>query len=192
MLSKEQGRRLLQIAGRSLEEYVRGKHLPRFEVEDAALTSPGAAFVTLRRGGELRGCIGMLEPVEPLFLTVARMARAAALEDPRFTPVTAEELPEIEVEISVLGPLEQVHNVEDIEVGKHGLRIQQGFYSGVLLPQVATEYGWDRVEFLRYTCRKAGLPLDAWEKGAEIYRFTAQILGEERNEPPLPSSAKRT
>lgn len=178
MLSEEQERTLLQVARRSLEESVRGRPLPKFKIDDAVLTSPGAAFVTLGKAGQLRGCIGLLEPIEPLYLTVARMARAAALEDPRFPPVTEEELPEIEVQISVLGPLEQVHDIEQIEVGKHGLKIQRGFYSGVLLPQVATEYGWDRIEFLRHTCRKAGLPLDAWEEGADIHKFTAQVFGE--------------
>ena len=178
MLSEEQKRRLLQTARRSLEESVRGRPLPGFDLDDPLLISPGAAFVTLKKGGELRGCIGLMEPLHPLYLTVAKMTRSAALEDPRFPATTEAELAEMRVEISVLTPLERVRDVEEIEVGKHGLRIEQGPYAGVLLPQVATEYGWDRIEFLRNTCRKAGLPLDAWEKGAEIYKFSAEDFGE--------------
>lgn len=162
-----------------MEECVRRGTPPRFEIDDPVLSSPGAAFVTLKKGGQLRGCIGMMEPIEPLYVTVAKMARAAAVEDPRFPPVTEAELSEIRVDISVLGPLEPVNDIEEIEVGKHGLKVQFGYSSGVLLPQVATEYGWDRSQFLRQTCRKAGIPLDAWEKGAEILKFSAEVFEEE-------------
>jgi AmmeMemoRadiSam system protein A len=178
MLTEAQKRSLLQIARRSLEESVRGKPLPISDVGDPVLNSPGAAFVTLKKAGQLRGCIGMMEAVQPLCLIVSKMARAAALEDPRFHPVAEAELAEIEVEISVLGALEPVRDVGEIEVGKHGLRVQRGLYSGVLLPQVPTSLGWERIEFLRQTCHKAGLPYDAWEKGAEIYKFTAEVFGE--------------
>lgn len=179
MLSEEQKQRLLRVARQSLEESVGGRPLPRFEIRDPVLVAPGAAFVTLKKAGQLRGCIGLMEAIEPLYLTVAKMARAAALEDPRFPPVGERELAEIRIEISVLTPLEPVRDIEEIEVGKHGLKVQEGFYSGVLLPQVATEYGWDRIQFLRQTCRKAGLPPDAWEKGAEIFKFSAEVFGEE-------------
>jgi len=179
MLSEEEKRKLLEIARRSLEESVHGRRLPSFHLDSRTLTSPGAAFVTLKKGGELRGCIGMMEPIEPLYVAVARMARAAALEDPRFPPVAKVELPDIRLDISVLTPLERVLSAEEIEVGKHGLRIERGGLCGVLLPQVAREYNWDRVQFLRQTCRKAGLPEDAWEKGAQVFKFSAEVFGEE-------------
>lgn len=178
-MSEEQKQYLLRMARRSLEASVRGNSLPPLDMDDPVLASPGAGFVTLKNKGELRGCIGLMEAVEPLCLTIARMARAAGLEDPRFPPVSEEELPEIRMEISVLSSLEPVRNIEEIEVGKHGLRIQRGYHAGVLLPQVATEYGWSRIEFLNHTCLKAGLPVDAWEKGAEIFKFSAEVFGEE-------------
>ena len=179
MLTDEQKRKLLEVARDSIEQSVKGNPLPRLKMEDEALTAPGAAFVTIHREGELRGCIGLMESTHPLCTTVARMARAAALEDPRFPPVTEDELNLIRLEISVLSPLDAVSGIEEIEIGKHGLKIQQGYRSGVLLPQVATEYGWDAVQFVRQTCRKAGLPSDAWENGAELRKFSAEVFGEE-------------
>jgi AmmeMemoRadiSam system protein A len=117
--------------------------------------------------------------VKPLRRTVAEMAVQAALHDPRFSPVSASELPGLDIEISVLSPLEEVKDVSTIEVGKHGLVIQEGSRSGLLLPQVATEYGWDRETFLDHTCMKAGLPAGSWrKKGVVILRFTAEVFGE--------------
>ena len=143
-----------------------------------ALQTPQGAFVTITIGGELRGCIGTFREDTPLFRTVAQMAVAAASEDPRFPPLTAAELPKIHVEISALTPMKPVADVREIEVGRHGLYITRGFNSGVLLPQVATEYGWDRTTFLEQTCRKAGLPKNAWQEGAKILSFEAEVFGE--------------
>jgi AmmeMemoRadiSam system protein B/AmmeMemoRadiSam system protein A len=141
------------------------------------LKAPGAAFVTLKKCGELRGCIGHVIAQIPLYRTVADMARAAAFQDPRFTPVTKGEFKELSFEISVMSPLQRISDPKQVQVGKHGLIIRKGGASGLLLPQVATEYGWDREAFLENTCRKAGLPSDAWkEKDAEIYVFSAEVF----------------
>ena len=134
--------------------------------------------MTLKRQGELRGCIGHLVPARPLYLTVQNVAISAAIADRRFTPVTREELQDIRIEISVLSPIEPIADVSQIEVGRHGLIIVKGQSQGVLLPQVATEQNWDRNEFLRQICLKAGLPEDAWQEGAQLYVFTAEVFGE--------------
>ena len=136
------------------------------------------AFVTLNKGRNLRGCIGTFRSDRPLVEVVRDMAISAALHDPRFPRVTAEELKEIDIEISALSPLIPVSDPDTIEVGRDGLYVTRGYYSGVLLPQVATEYGWTREEFLAQTCIKAGLPSDAWLKGATIERFTAEVFSE--------------
>ena len=135
------------------------------------------AFVTLKIGGELRGCIGMTMARAPLNQTVAEMAQAAAFEDPRFRPLTEAEFAQIETEISVLTPFARVHDLGEIEVGRDGLMIKLDFHSGLLLPQVASEYGWDRTQFLEQTCLKAGLARNAYkDKYAEIYRFSAEVF----------------
>jgi AmmeMemoRadiSam system protein A len=135
------------------------------------------AFVTLNKHGQLRGCIGTIQPSRPLYQVVEEMAAAAAFEDSRFDPLTVQELKDLELEISVLTPLQRVKNIQEIEIGKHGLYIKKGFYSGLLLPQVATDYNWSRQTFLEETCRKAGMDRNAWkEKGTEIYMFSADIF----------------
>jgi hypothetical protein len=146
-----------------------------------SLARPAAAFVTLRKGEHLRGCIGHLEPDRPLAAVVARAAVAAAFEDPRFPPVTSGELDDLSIEISVLGPLAPVPDPSTIEVGRHGLIVRSGWRRGLLLPQVAPEWGWTREEFLAQTCLKAGLPADAWRKGTgtEILCFEAEVFGED-------------
>ena len=147
--------------------------------------------MSLHRFGELRGCIGQIEARQPLVETVADCAVSAALRDPRFRPLTARELDAgTEIEISVLTPMERVSSIEEIEVGRDGLLIRQNYRSGLLLPQVAVEWGWDRDTFLAQTCRKAGLPLDAWQHGAEIYRFQAEIFGE-HEVPASPQEAEK-
>jgi len=134
-------------------------------------------FVTVYKNGELRGCIGHVIARKPLIEAVSEMAEAAAFQDPRFTPVRRDELGDLKIEISVLTPLQKIQSPEEIEVGKHGLIIKQGGSMGLLLPQVATEYGWDRTAFLENTCRKAGLPRNAWkEKDAEIFVFSADVF----------------
>jgi AmmeMemoRadiSam system protein A len=133
----------------------------------------------LKIHGELRGCIGCIIPIKPLYLTVREVAESAALRDPRFPPVSVRELPELEYEISALSPIRKIENVNEIQVGKHGIIIRRGYNQGLLLPQVATEYGWNREQFLEHTCNKAGLPFDAWKKeGTEISIFSAEVFDE--------------
>lgn len=140
------------------------------------------AFVTLHKNGRLRGCIGYIEARKPLYATIKEMAVAAAFHDPRFSPLKREEWPDVIFEISVLSPLEEIHDIEDIEVGRHGLYVIQGRHSGLLLPQVAAEYGWDRLTFLQQTCRKAGLPAQAWkEKETRLFIFLAEIFASNEN-----------
>jgi AmmeMemoRadiSam system protein B/AmmeMemoRadiSam system protein A len=170
---------LLSLARRTLQEYLgTGVSTEHAEVS-MALVEPSGAFVTLKLHGQVRGCIGTLWASEPLGETVQRMAVAAASRDSRFTPVTGEELSQIDIEISVLSPMRYIRDVGEIEVGRDGIYITQGPQSGVLLPQVATEQGWDRDEFLRQVCYKAGLPSEAWQQGAMLYRFEAQVFGED-------------
>ena len=125
----------------------------------------------------MRGCIGHIEAVRPLYATVRECARAAALDDPRFDPVTPAELSSLQLEISILSPLVDIAP-QEVEVGRHGLLISRGGRRGLLLPQVAVEWNWDREQFLEETCLKAGLPADAWQHGARIQAFTAQVLKE--------------
>ncbi len=169
--------KLLKIARQTVAQFLEAGVAPMFTPTEPGLLQERGAFVTLKKHGQLRGCIGRLIAEGPLYLTVQRVAMEAAVNDARFPPVTPDELPEIEIEISVLSPLEPVEDISQIEVGKHGLLIVKGGHQGVLLPQVATEQGWDRKEFLRGVCRKAGLPEDAW-KDAKLYIFTAEVFRE--------------
>jgi AmmeMemoRadiSam system protein A len=138
------------------------------------------AFVTLKRNGELRGCLGTLECRRPLAEEVARLAASTSHEDPRFEPVRGWELADLHFEVSVLGPLEAIdpHAPDAIVIGRHGLVVEQGSRRGLLLPQVATEWKWSREQFLAHTCRKAGLPSDAWQRAASVYRFDAEVFGD--------------
>lgn len=176
-LTEEEKRELLAIARRAASSYVRKGKVPGERPVFPKLADPGAAFVTLTHRGRLRGCIGYTEATSPLYRTVQECAVAAATEDLRFPSVKPGEIDEIRIEISVLTPLAPIRP-EDIEVGVHGLMIRKGGRRGLLLPQVAAEQGWDRQEFLSNTCRKAGLPADEWEKGADLYSFTAEVFGE--------------
>jgi AmmeMemoRadiSam system protein A len=143
-----------------------------------AVTDRAGAFVSLHVGRDLRGCIGYLERDLPLIEVVERCAVSAAVSDPRFPSLSAPEWPRITIEISVLGPIEPVAAIREIEVGRHGLVAEHGQRRGLLLPQVATECGWSRDEFIEHTCRKAGLPKDAWQHGATLYKFEADVFGE--------------
>lgn len=176
-LTEEERRELLAIARRAASSYLRKGKVPPERPVFPKLADPGAAFVTLTRGGRLRGCIGYTEATSPLYRTVQECVVAAATEDLRFPKVQPGEVDEIRIEISVLTPLTPIRP-EDIEVGVHGLMIRKGGRRGLLLPQVASEHGWDRQAFLSNTCRKAGLPPDEWEKGADLYSFTAEVFGE--------------
>jgi len=180
MLSKEQRKRLLEIARASIETYLKTGSKMEIAETDPVLTKEMGAFVTLHEHGELRGCIGNLIGSQPLYLTIRDMAVEAAVGDPRFSPVKLSELKDIEIEISVLSPLERVKSSGDIQMGIHGVLIRRGFRSGVFLPQVATETGWSKEEFLSNLCmHKAGLSKDAWkDPDTEIYIFTAEVFSE--------------
>lgn len=141
------------------------------------LAEPRGVFTSLYRGGELRGCVGYVLPSHSLYRAVAETARAAAFEDTRFYPVTLAEAAHLEVELSILSVPKAI-SANEVEIGRHGLLVSMGSHRGLLLPQVPIEHHWDRETFLDQTCRKAGLPLDAWQKGAVIEAFTAEVFGE--------------
>jgi len=182
-LSSEEQDYLLQIARHSVEQVVQKGDIPEFtDGGFQKLAIDRGAFVTLTEHGNLRGCIGFTSPIEPLFKTVRDAAVSAALKDPRFPSVKTDELPELKYEISVLSPFRKVTSFDQIQVGKHGLLIREQRREGLLLPQVATDYGWDRTTFLENTCRKAGLPLEAWKQpDSDIFMFSAFVFGEERH-----------
>lgn len=178
-ISLESQKLLLKIARDSIESHLKKKKRKEFEISDSMLTEKRGAFVTLHKQGDLRGCIGHIIGSKPLHETVAEMAVAAAVRDPRFPSLTIDELSEIDIEISAMTPLKKIDDIDEIKVGAHGLYIKRGFSSGLLLPQVATEYGWNRGQFLEYTCQKARLPMNAWKDDkTEIQIFSAQVFGE--------------
>jgi uncharacterized protein len=180
MLTAEERKVLLGIARDTLVRYAREQKRAELPADlGPALTQRCGAFVTLHLRGDLRGCIGSFEGEGRLADTISRMAVAAGWEDPRFPHLRAQEVDALELEISVLSPLREIADVSEIEVGKHGIYITKGYHRGVLLPQVATEQGWDRDTFLDHTCIKAGLPPDAWRQGGiKIEIFSAQVFGE--------------
>lgn len=177
MTSPQDRALLLRIARDAIAAHAARTPAPIVE-RSGVLARPGGVFVSIHKRGELRGCIGHIEADEPLAAVVPRCAIAACSTDPRFPSVSASELAEIDVELSLLGPLEPIAGPAEIEIGRHGLVVERGWNRGLLLPQVATEWGWDAVTFLAHTCRKAGLPHDAWEKGARLWRFSAEVFGE--------------
>jgi AmmeMemoRadiSam system protein A len=169
---------LLGIARSSIAAALIHKPAPQHRPSEELLAQ-GGAFVTIRINGELRGCIGFLEATMPLALVVGEAGVKAALEDPRFPPMSQEELAEAVLEISVLNPMRIVHDISDVRVGEHGVMLEHGPYRGVLLPQVATEFGWNNEEFLDAVSRKAGLNVGAWrEPGARISVFSAEVFDE--------------
>lgn len=180
MLNQPQRSQLLQIARRSIESVFHRHELDLSAVTDSALHRPAGAFVTLHTlDGDLRGCIGTIQAISPLVRAVVSNAVNAAFRDPRFEPLEAEELERIHIEISVMSPIVEVIDVEDIVVGRDGLIVSQHGRAGLLLPQVAIEYGWDRETFLQQTCRKAGLPSHSWrEETCRIERFSAEVFSE--------------
>jgi len=188
--SPQQRRILLAIAHEAVLSVVERRPCTEAPRVPPGLAEPRGVFTTLylrddahgddwhgepRR--QLRGCVGYATPIAPLDRAVAETARAAAFEDSRFVPVTREEALKLEVSLSVLSPLFPIHP-EAVEVGRHGLMISQGAHRGLLLPQVPVEHGWDRETFLEQTCRKAGLPLDAWRKAATLEAFTAEVFSD--------------
>jgi uncharacterized protein len=176
-LTEEEKQYLKGVARLSIEVALKGEELILPEPVTPRMTDRLGAFVTIKMRGCLRGCIGHIIGDQPLNRTVAAMARCAALEDPRFAPLTFQEFAESQIEISILSQFEKVEDPEKIEPGRHGLMVQKGFHSGLLLPQVAVEWGWDRETFLAQTCRKAGLPADAWRsRKTALYWFEAEIF----------------
>ncbi len=170
---------LFRVARDSIKAHLKGETAALPMDASPALSQPSGVFVTLHLNGRLRGCIGYLDATKPLLAAVQDMAIAAAFNDPRFPPLRQEELARLDLEISVLSPMCQIKNIEAIEVGRDGIYLEQGPYRGLLLPQVATEYGWDRLTFLKQTSVKAGLPPDAWENpSTRIFIFSAKILHE--------------
>jgi AmmeMemoRadiSam system protein A len=172
----EERKILLRLAHDSIESAFENREIS-LDPPSPHLTELRGAFTTIYLRGQLRGCVGYVFPVVSIYRTVAETARAAAFEDTRFWPVTREEAPELEVSLSILSPLETIQP-EQVEIGKHGLVISHHGHRGLLLPQVPVEHQWDRLTFLEQTCRKAGLPLDAWQKGATIEAFTAEVFGD--------------
>jgi AmmeMemoRadiSam system protein B/AmmeMemoRadiSam system protein A len=176
-LTEEEKGKLLEIARKTISEYVRNKKISDFKIEDETLKTNCGAFVTLKKGETLRGCIGHIIGDKPLFLIVRDMAIAAATQDYRFPPVTPSEVDNLEIEISVLTPMQKVNNTDEIKVGRDGLMIKRGYMSGLLLPQVPVEQGWDKATFLEHLCYKAGLPAGAW-KSSELWKFQAIVFSE--------------
>ena len=178
-LSEKEQKILLQIARRTLEGQAVGNGVSRMDVVAERLMEKRGVFVTLQKKGMLRGCIGYTKAVQPLAMAVSEMTIAASTHDPRFPAVDSAELKDIRIEISVLSSMKRVRDPAEIKVGQHGLYIAKGDNAGLLLPQVATSYGWSREEFLNQACLKAGLSPGAWkDKDTQTYLFAAQIFAE--------------
>jgi len=176
-LNKDEKKEIIELARISIEKAVKGGKLKDYEPKNSKLLEKRGAFVTLKKQGNLRGCIGYVLPEKPLFQTIIDAAESSALSDPRFPPVSEDEIENLEFEISVLTIPKKIDNIEEIQVGKHGIILEKGFYKGLLLPQVATEYGWDRKTFLEHTALKAGLNKKEW-KNADIKVFSAEVFSE--------------
>ena len=177
-LTAEQKRRLLELARKTIEHALHTDIVPFPRSDDKRLTQPRGAFVTLKKNGRLRGCIGHMAEDKPLGQVVCAMALQAAFNDPRFQRLQPHELPDIDIEISVLTPYRQVSDAGAIRVGIDGVRLKKGARSAVFLPQVATEQGWNRDQLLDQLCRKAGLPAGSWKEGSQLYTFQAEIFSE--------------
>jgi AmmeMemoRadiSam system protein A len=179
MLTAEEKSFLLSMARRVIEDRAYGRTPDSGDYFSEALTQKVGVFVTIYKDSDLRGCIGYVEGIHPLQRAVSEMASAAAFEDPRFPSITPDELTHIQIEISVLSPIIAVKSIEEIKIGKHGLIVEKGLHKGVLLPQVAIENNWDRQKFLEFTCVKAGLSADEWQKkDTKLERFSAEIFSE--------------
>jgi AmmeMemoRadiSam system protein A len=179
-------RQLLAIARRAIEAAVGRATEPASGSVPADLAAPAAAFVTIHERGELRGCIGLMRFDAPLWLNVRDAARAAALDDPRFLPVAEAELPAIELEVSVLEPPVDLPDPAGFVVGRHGIVVERGMHRALLLPQVATEMGWDARQMLEAVCRKANLPADAWRDGSarlQVFESTCFSEGHQQDDP---------
>lgn len=174
--SQEERDLLLRFAHEAIVSALEDRDLP-LDPPTPHLNQARGVFTSLYLHGELRGCVGYVFPVSPVYRAVADTARAAAFEDTRFRPVSLHEALQLEVELSILSP-PQLISPDLVEIGQHGLLISLDGHRGLLLPQVPVEHNWDRITFLEQTCRKAGLPLDAWQRGATVEAFTAEVFGE--------------
>jgi hypothetical protein len=177
-LSHREKTLLLEIARNAITSHLECGTVPGQEEAEPLLKEKRGCFVCIKIDGKLRGCIGNFDSDRPLYQLVGEMAVSAATKDPRFYPLRKDELKDSSLEISVLTPLRKIASIEEIEVGKHGLYIEKNVARGVLLPQVASEYGWDRETFLAQTSIKAGMPAEAWKEGADIYIFGAEVFNE--------------
>jgi len=178
-ITSEEKKFLLTLARKVITTKIEGINFSENKFFSDTLKESSGVFVTLHKTGQLRGCIGYVEGIKPLQDAVIEMSLSAAFEDPRFAPVEKDELKNIEIEISVLSPLKAISSIDSIQVGKHGLVIEKGFYRGLLLPQVAVEYNWNREEFLEHTCQKAGLSKNSWKDPlTKIQIFSAEIFSE--------------
>lgn len=175
-LTKQEQETLITVARETIIHYIGERAIPPVADPGSGLRACRGCFVTLKQDGTLRGCIGSFVTDKPLYQTVQEMAIAAATRDPRFYPMKTADLDNFTLEISVLSPLEKISSIDEIEVGIHGIYLEKNHCRGVLLPQVAVEYGWDRLTFLGQTCLKAGLKRDDWQEGADIYIFSAQVF----------------
>ena len=180
-LTKSEQKQLLNIAKESVQQIVLHNNLIELKISEfESLNLDRGAFVTLKKDGHLRGCIGYTSAVQPLYVTVRNAAASAAVKDYRFSPVDKDEIEDLKYEISVLSPFRLIADINQIKIGTHGLFIKNGDAEGLLLPQVAVENHWDVNTFLQQTCRKAGLPLDAWQrKDTDIFRYSAFVFDEE-------------
>ncbi len=182
-LTTEERGGLLAIARDAIGAGLRGEPMPARKKPSKGLRQMRGVFVTVKKHGELRGCMGLIQPVKPLFEATAEMAEAAAFRDFRFMPAQPDEFDDLELEISVLSQLERMHDISEVKVGESGLVVERGAQRGLLLPQVAVEHNWDARTFLEYTCIKAGLTKDAWEEAeTEVYLFSAEVWQEESGE----------
>jgi AmmeMemoRadiSam system protein A len=176
MIEPEEREVLLTLARRVLVARVRHEPLPQAP-DGGPFEIPCGAFVSIHRSGALRGCLGRLEP-RRLSDTIMHLAAVVADSDPRFDPVRPDELDDLDIEISVLTPEREIATIDEIEIGRHGLIVEQGYRHGLLLPQVAVEHAWSAITFVEHTCLKAGLPRDAWKTGAGLKVFEAEVFGE--------------
>jgi AmmeMemoRadiSam system protein A len=174
--SPEERRILLRVAHEAIESALEHRTIS-LDPPLPHLEEPRGVFTTIHLHGELRGCVGYVVPVTPLYRAVAETARSAAFDDTRFRPVTREEARKLEVSLSVLSPLRPIQP-EQVEIGRHGLVVSLAGHRGLLLPQVPVEHQWDRATFLEQTCRKAGLPAEALQLGASLEAFTAEVFGD--------------
>lgn len=187
MFAKDEKRQLLMIAREAITSFISSGSLPPREVKSEKLNGMFGCFVTIKKEGKLRGCIGNFISDKPLYRLVQEMAVAASTRDPRFYPMKKPDLENFSLEISVLSPLQKIESIDDIQVGTHGIYMERNMHRGVLLPQVATEQGWDRETFLQQTALKAGMGRDDWKDNTDMYIFSAEVFNEE-DTPPLKSS----